>query len=104
MDFFLQLYRARASFIIQIPPRVSTVSLFFPSETFITYIYFQHDLEKLHHLTKKWRHACQAVLNELLAEYRARDESCSMMTLLRSLGIPASLVRYNETDMEFHDE
>lgn len=61
----------------------------------------QHDFKTLNELIQKWREGCQLALTELLTEYTNRGKTCTMVTLLQSLGIPLDLVHYSETEMDF---
>jgi hypothetical protein len=60
-------------------------------------------LQAVNDLIQKWRLGCQQALNELLNENRNRIENCSMLDLLEFLKIPAKLVRYSDTEMDFQD-
>lgn len=70
----------------------------------IVFIYFQHNLDQINKLSKKWLNVCQEALTSLFHKLNENDSHNlhTMKDLIRSLGICPDLIQFDSNNQEFY--
>lgn len=70
----------------------------------ISYIFFQHNLDQLKKLSKKWLNVCQEAVTSLFNKLN-ENENANLHTiedLIKSLGICPDLIQFDSNNQEFY--